>query len=83
MPPVNVALLDGQLAWRQHDGGHTDAPNWRYFIPWADRFLKHKSSITNHQSMNHQSANRESPIGNPSSGNQGSGNQWIGESSSR
>jgi (4-O-methyl)-D-glucuronate---lignin esterase len=39
MPPVNVSLLDGQLAWRQHDGGHTDAPNWKYFIPWADRML--------------------------------------------
>jgi hypothetical protein len=37
MPAVNVSLLDGQLAWRQHDGGHTDGPNWRYFIPWADR----------------------------------------------
>ena len=41
MPPVNVGLLDGQLAWRQHDGGHTDGPNWKYFIPWADRMLKH------------------------------------------
>jgi lysophospholipase L1-like esterase len=41
MPPVNVGLLDGQLAWRQHDGGHTDGPNWRYFIPWADRFIGH------------------------------------------
>ncbi|MBS1854586.1 MAG: hypothetical protein JST11_04415 [Acidobacteria bacterium] len=41
MPPVNVGLLDGQLAWRQHDGGHTDGPNWKYFIPWADRFLPH------------------------------------------
>ena len=41
MPAVNVSLLDGQLAWRQHDGGHTDAPNWKYFIPWADRNLKH------------------------------------------
>jgi len=39
MPPVNVGLLDGQLAWRQHDGGHTDAPNWKYFIPWTDQFL--------------------------------------------
>ncbi len=39
MPPVNVGLLDGQLAWRQHDGGHTDGPNWKYFIAWADRFL--------------------------------------------
>ncbi len=40
MPPVNVGLLDGQLAWRQHDGGHTDGPNWKYFIPWAEKFLK-------------------------------------------
>ena len=41
MPAVNVALLDGQLAWRQHDGGHTDGPNWKYFIPWADKSLGH------------------------------------------
>jgi hypothetical protein len=39
MPAVNVSLLDGQLAWRQHDGGHTDGPNWKYFIPWADKFF--------------------------------------------
>jgi hypothetical protein len=41
MPDVNVSMLDGQLAWRQHDGGHTDGPNWKYFIPWADQNLKH------------------------------------------
>ena len=46
MPAVNAGLLDGQLAWRQHDGGHTDGPNWKYFIPWADKFLKHASSVT-------------------------------------
>jgi len=40
MPPVNVGLLDGALAWRQHDGGHTDGPNWRYFIPWASERLR-------------------------------------------
>lgn len=42
MPAVNVSMLDGQLAWRQHDGGHTDGPNWKYFIPWADKNLKIK-----------------------------------------
>ena len=42
MPPVNVGLLDGQLAWRQHDGGHTDAPNVKYFIDWADKFIDEK-----------------------------------------
>jgi len=39
MPAVNVSLLDGQLAWRQHDGGHTDGPNWKHFIPWANRMI--------------------------------------------
>ena len=39
MPPMNQGLLDGQLAWRQHDGGHTDAPNMKYFIQWADRWM--------------------------------------------
>eukprot|EP01031_Cornospumella_fuschlensis_P011189 gene11189-13688_t len=35
MPPVLAGLLDGELAWRQHNGGHTDAPNFQFFIPWA------------------------------------------------
>ena len=39
MPPVNEGLLTGQLAWRQHDGGHTDAPNMKYFIQWASKFI--------------------------------------------
>ncbi len=42
MPPVLTGLLDGQLAWRQHDGGHTDAPNVQYFIQWADRMIGHR-----------------------------------------
>ena len=43
MPPVNTGLLDGQLAWRQHDGGHTDAPNMKYFIKWADKHIGHRT----------------------------------------
>jgi len=44
MPPVLSGLLDGELAWRQHDGGHTDAPNFKFFIPWASRFLKYEKA---------------------------------------
>jgi len=40
MPPVNTGLLDGELAWRQHDGGHEDRSNMSYFIAWADRELQ-------------------------------------------
>jgi lysophospholipase L1-like esterase len=45
MPPVNVGLLDGELAWRQDDGGHTDGPNWKYFITWADKFTHYKATF--------------------------------------
>jgi hypothetical protein len=37
MPPVNQGLLDGELAWRQHDGGHEDRTNMKHFIAWANR----------------------------------------------
>jgi len=43
MPPVNTGLLDGQLAWRQHDGGHTDAPNIKFFIAWVDKNIGHNT----------------------------------------
>src|SRR5688572_2045923 len=42
MPPVLTDMLNGQLAWRQHDGGHTDAPNFKFFIPWANKILKYE-----------------------------------------
>jgi hypothetical protein len=41
MPPVNTGLLDGELAWRQHDGGHEDRSNMKHFIAWANRLIKH------------------------------------------
>lgn len=41
MPPVNTSLLDGELAWRQHDGGHEDRSNMKYFIAWANKLLGH------------------------------------------
>jgi hypothetical protein len=41
MPPYNTGMLDGELAWRQHDGGHTDAPNMKYFIEWANRKINY------------------------------------------
>lgn len=44
MPPVLTGLLDGELAWRQHEGGHTDAPNFQYFIPWATKLLKYNKT---------------------------------------
>jgi hypothetical protein len=39
MPAVNVGMLDGELAWRQHDGGHEDRSNMKYFIEWANGLI--------------------------------------------
>jgi hypothetical protein len=34
-------ILNGQVAWRQHDGGHEDRSNMKYFIEWASKQLGH------------------------------------------
>ena len=39
MPPVGQ-LIGGELAWRQHEGGHSVAENWPSFIEWASQFIK-------------------------------------------
>jgi hypothetical protein len=39
-PEVERGLLDGEIAWRQHRGGHTTGPNWPAFLEFADRYLK-------------------------------------------
>jgi hypothetical protein len=39
-PSLETALLDGEIAFRQHRGGHTTGPNWPTFLAWAERYLK-------------------------------------------
>lgn len=39
-PGTGPALVAGELAWRQHEGGHTTLPNWPAFLSWADRYLR-------------------------------------------
>ncbi|MEN9685398.1 MAG: hypothetical protein RLZZ28_1184 [Bacteroidota bacterium] len=41
MPAVNTPLLEGELAWRQHDQGHQDQANMKWFLKWADRHIGH------------------------------------------
>ncbi|WP_019986659.1 hypothetical protein [Rudanella lutea] len=38
-PPLETALIDGDIAFRQHSGGHTTGPNWPAFLAFADRYL--------------------------------------------
>lgn len=38
-PPLETPLIDGDIAFRQHSGGHTPAPNWPTFINFASRYF--------------------------------------------
>jgi len=39
-PAQETALTDGDIAFRQHEGGHTTRPNWPYFIRYASRYFE-------------------------------------------
>jgi hypothetical protein len=39
-PPIGTALIGGDLAFRQHEDGHSTAPNWPTFIEFASRYIK-------------------------------------------
>jgi len=38
-PPIETTLTDGDVAYRQHTGGHTDGPNWPTFLNFASRYF--------------------------------------------
>ncbi|VTR94695.1 Uncharacterized protein OS=Fibrisoma limi BUZ 3 GN=BN8_04114 PE=4 SV=1 [Gemmata massiliana] len=39
-PAQETALTDGEIAFRQHAGGHTTGPNWPTFLKYAERYIK-------------------------------------------
>jgi hypothetical protein len=39
VPPVKT-LIGGELAWRQHEGGHDVTPNWPAFFDWVANYIK-------------------------------------------
>jgi len=39
-PPIETALTSGEIAFRQHKGGHTAGPNWPTFLKFAERYTK-------------------------------------------
>jgi hypothetical protein len=38
-PQINVGYIEGNLAYRIHDGGHTDTPDWPAFFEFASKFI--------------------------------------------
>ncbi|MDE2508550.1 MAG: acetylxylan esterase [Planctomycetota bacterium] len=43
-PAVETPIVDGELAYRQHKGGHTTGPNWPTFLAFADRYIHLKAA---------------------------------------
>jgi hypothetical protein len=43
-PPMETTFTDGEIAFRQHSSGHTDAPNWPVFLNFAERYFKSGST---------------------------------------
>ncbi|MDB5241551.1 MAG: acetyl xylan esterase [Spirosoma sp.] len=43
MPAPDVALIDGELAFRNHEGGHVDSLDWPVFLEFAQRQFKNSS----------------------------------------
>jgi len=39
-PHIETLLDGGEIAYRQHSSGHTDVPNWPYFIAYASKYFK-------------------------------------------
>ena len=39
MPPIETGLTSGDIAFRQHSGGHTTGPNWETFLKWANGYF--------------------------------------------
>lgn len=47
MPPMGTALINGDIAFRQHFGGHSTLPNWPTFIKFAERYFDKPASNKN------------------------------------
>ena len=43
-PAIETALIEGDIAYRQHSSGHTPAPNWPTFLAFASRYMKVSAS---------------------------------------
>jgi hypothetical protein len=38
-PAIDAAILDGDIGFRQHTGGHTPGPTWQTFLTFAERYF--------------------------------------------
>jgi len=61
-PPIETPLTEGDIAFRQHTGGHTPAPNWPTFIAFASRYLHAQTAAVAHVPTAEELARRDAAI---------------------
>ena len=45
---LSAGAVNGDVAFRQHSGGHADGPNWPVFLTFADRYIKAPAPPSQH-----------------------------------
>jgi lysophospholipase L1-like esterase len=74
MPKVNE-FVGGELAWRQHDGGHEATPNWPTFFEWTAAYIKPpaapKAEAAAAGTSSEAAADQQSSTARPPRGRQG------------
>ncbi|MDB6130914.1 MAG: acetylxylan esterase [Verrucomicrobiales bacterium] len=45
MPAADLALTNGDIAFRNHEGGHSDAPDWPVFLEFAEKYFQKTQPI--------------------------------------
>jgi hypothetical protein len=46
-PEIETTLIDGDIAFRQHRGGHFTGPNWPTFLNFASRYFEPEKGTKN------------------------------------
>jgi hypothetical protein len=45
-PPIETALVSGEIGFRQHSAGHTPGPNWPVFLDFAAKYFNAPAAAT-------------------------------------
>ena len=62
-PTLETALIEGDIAFRQHRYGHTTGPNWPTFLTFASRYIQGPAVQGNAQSGSLGAFDAQSDIG--------------------
>ncbi|MFO7446036.1 MAG: T9SS type A sorting domain-containing protein [Ignavibacteriaceae bacterium] len=63
-PLVDTDYIEGNIGYRYHNGGHTDAPDWPAFFKFASKYIIAQKLIVSSLTLNVASAENSSAVFN-------------------